>query len=112
MPLSGKLTSLFFASASVGGMLFPWLVGQLIDARGALVMPPSLLCLVIISAFIIAGIIGYTAAPSVTNLEISFRQDLRYGCYQSNRRCLTVNPLLINTFNASIPICKCRSANC
>jgi FHS family L-fucose permease-like MFS transporter len=58
MPLSGKLTSLFFASASVGGMLFPWLVGQ-IDARGALVMTPSLLCLVIISAFIIAGIIGF-----------------------------------------------------
>ena len=50
MPLSGKLTSLFFASASVGGMFFPWLVGQLIDARGALVMIPSLLILVILSA--------------------------------------------------------------
>jgi FHS family Na+ dependent glucose MFS transporter 1 len=65
MPLSGKLTSLFFASASVGGMLFPWLVGQLIDARGALVMTPSLLCLVVISAFIIAGIIGLNRRRAV-----------------------------------------------
>ena len=59
MPLSGKLTSLFFASASVGGMLFPWLVGQLIDAHGARVMIPAILSLVIISAVIITGIIGY-----------------------------------------------------
>jgi len=60
MPLSGKLTSLFFASASAGGMFFPWLIGQLIDSRGAQVLIPSLLCLVVASAFIITGIIGYT----------------------------------------------------
>jgi FHS family Na+ dependent glucose MFS transporter 1 len=58
MPLSGKRTSLFFASASAGGMFFPWLVGQLIDAKGAQVMPPILLCLVLASAFIITGIIA------------------------------------------------------
>jgi hypothetical protein len=37
----------------------------LIDARGALVMTPSLLCLVIISAFIIAGIIGFIRRRSI-----------------------------------------------
>lgn len=64
MPLSGKLTSLFFASASVGGMLFPWLIGQLIDAHGALVVTPAILCLVIVSAFVIVGIIGLTRQRS------------------------------------------------
>jgi FHS family Na+ dependent glucose MFS transporter 1 len=60
MPLSGKLTSLFFASASIGGMLFPWLMGQLIDVRGALTMIPWLFYMVIVSIIIIAGIIIYT----------------------------------------------------
>jgi fucose permease len=58
MPLSGKRTSLFFASASAGGMFFPWVLGQLIDAKGAQVMPPFLLCLVFTSAFIIIGILA------------------------------------------------------
>jgi FHS family Na+ dependent glucose MFS transporter 1 len=59
MPLSGKLTSLFFASASLGGMFFPWLAGQLISTYGVPVLIPAILCLVIISFFIVAGIIGY-----------------------------------------------------
>jgi len=58
MPLSGKRTSLFFASASAGGMFFPWLIGQLIDSRGAQVMPPILLSLVLFSGLIITGIIA------------------------------------------------------
>jgi FHS family Na+ dependent glucose MFS transporter 1 len=60
IPLSGKLTSLFFASASAGGMFFPWLVGQLIDMRGAQIMIPMIFALVLASAFIVAGITGYT----------------------------------------------------
>jgi FHS family Na+ dependent glucose MFS transporter 1 len=58
MPLSGKRTSLFFASASAGGMFLPWLIGQLIDSRGAQVMPPVLLSLVLFSGLIITGIIA------------------------------------------------------
>ncbi|MBN2257853.1 MAG: MFS transporter [Anaerolineaceae bacterium] len=57
MPLSGKLTSLFFASASFGGMFFPWLIGQLIDARGPESMIPIVFSLVLASFFILVGII-------------------------------------------------------
>ncbi len=73
MPLSGKLTSLFFASASVGGMLFPWLMGQLIDARGARVVTPAILCLVVLSAFVIAGIIGLGRVNKTSTLKSSVR---------------------------------------
>jgi fucose permease len=59
MPLSGKQTSLFFASASAGGMFFPWLIGQLIDARGARVMIPTLFGLVLASVVVVSGIIGF-----------------------------------------------------
>ena len=57
MPLSGKTTSLFFASASAGGMFFPWLVGQLIGTYGLHVMMPAFLCIVITAVFIAAGIL-------------------------------------------------------
>ncbi len=35
MTITGKVTSLFFVGTSLGGMLFPWLVGQLIEPLGA-----------------------------------------------------------------------------
>lgn len=54
MTLSGKITSLFFASASAGGMFFPWLIGQLIGTYGLHAMMPAFLYIVL-SAFIIAG---------------------------------------------------------
>jgi FHS family Na+ dependent glucose MFS transporter 1 len=57
MPLTGKQTSLFFASASAGGMFFPWLIGQLIDARGPRLMIPIVFGLVLASVFIVAGIL-------------------------------------------------------
>ena len=56
MPLSGKQTSLFFASASAGGMFFPWLIGQMIDAQGPQLMIPIVFGLVLASALIVAGI--------------------------------------------------------
>ncbi len=57
MPLSGKTTSLFFASASAGGMFFPWLVGQLIGTYSLQIMMPAFLCIVFMSFFIAAGIL-------------------------------------------------------
>jgi FHS family Na+ dependent glucose MFS transporter 1 len=57
IPLSGKQTSLFFASASAGGMFFPWLIGQMIDAHGPQLMIPIVFGLVLASALIVAGII-------------------------------------------------------
>ncbi|MCA9875684.1 MAG: MFS transporter [Anaerolineales bacterium] len=34
MPVTGKTTGWFFAGASLGGMFWPWLVGQLFDVTG------------------------------------------------------------------------------
>ena len=39
MPLSGKTTSLFFVGASIGGMFFPWLIGQFYASVGPRVVP-------------------------------------------------------------------------
>ena len=36
MHLSGKITSIFFASSSIGSMALPWLMGQLITPYGAI----------------------------------------------------------------------------
>lgn len=34
MPITGKVTSMFFVGASLGGMTLPWLIGQLFTAIG------------------------------------------------------------------------------
>jgi MFS transporter, FHS family, Na+ dependent glucose transporter 1 len=39
MPLSGKTTSLFFVGASIGGMFFPWLIGQCYAGVGPRMVP-------------------------------------------------------------------------
>jgi len=57
MTLSGRTTSLFFASASAGGMFFPWLVGQLISTFGLQIMMPAFLSIVLSAFFIAAGIL-------------------------------------------------------
>lgn len=39
MPLSGKQTSMFFVGASIGGMFFPWLIGQCYASVGPRMVP-------------------------------------------------------------------------
>jgi FHS family Na+ dependent glucose MFS transporter 1 len=51
-PLSGKITSWFFVGSSLGGMLLPWLIGQMIEPIGTWTM-----MLVLISALLIALVI-------------------------------------------------------
>ncbi|HEY4611052.1 MAG TPA: MFS transporter [Ilumatobacteraceae bacterium] len=41
--LSGASTSVFVGAAGLGGLVMPWLLGQLFDARGAKVLPPVVL---------------------------------------------------------------------
>ena len=36
MTITGRVTSLFFVGSSLGGMFFPWLIGQLFEPFGAL----------------------------------------------------------------------------
>lgn len=42
MPLSGKTTSLFFVGASIGGMFFPWLIGQCYAGVGPRMVPMTI----------------------------------------------------------------------
>ena len=39
LPLTGEATSWFLGAAALGTMAMPWLIGQLLDARGARAMP-------------------------------------------------------------------------
>jgi fucose permease len=40
LALSGKATSAFIGAAGLGGLVMPWLLGQLFDAHGPGVLPP------------------------------------------------------------------------
>ena len=40
LALSGKATSAFIGAAGLGGLVMPWSLGQLFDARGPGVLPP------------------------------------------------------------------------
>jgi len=55
LTLSGSATSAFIASAGLGGLIVPWLLGVLFDARGAEVLP----WVVLISSLIAAAVAGF-----------------------------------------------------
>jgi FHS family Na+ dependent glucose MFS transporter 1 len=50
MHLSGKVTSIFFAGASLGSMILPWIMGQVIAPFGATSVMVVDLCCILISA--------------------------------------------------------------
>jgi MFS transporter, FHS family, Na+ dependent glucose transporter 1 len=49
MHMSGKITSLFFASSSFGSMVVPWIMGQLIVPYGATAAMITVMCSVLIA---------------------------------------------------------------
>jgi fucose permease len=55
LTLSGSATSAFIASAGLGGLIVPWLLGVLFDARGAEVLP----WVVLISSLIAAAVAAF-----------------------------------------------------
>jgi fucose permease len=52
LSLTGKLTSIFFVGVSLGGMLLPWLMGQLFDAVG----PRSVMWLILADVILAVGL--------------------------------------------------------
>jgi FHS family Na+ dependent glucose MFS transporter 1 len=46
MDITGQITSWFLVGSSVGGMFFPWLIGQFFESTG-----PSIMIIVILAAF-------------------------------------------------------------
>ena len=73
MPLSGKTTSLFFVGASVGGMFFPWLIGQCYASVGPRMVPftiiTSAVLLILLFGILVKKFPGKT--PETVEQEIS-----------------------------------------
>lgn len=58
LTLSGTSTAAFIASAGLGGLIIPWLLGVLFDAYGADVLPWVVLVSSVIAA-VVAGVAGW-----------------------------------------------------
>lgn len=54
LSLSGKMTSYFFVGASLGGMIVPWLIGQLFESVG----PVVTMITILITLLLAVGIFG------------------------------------------------------
>ena len=69
MPISGKITSIFFTGSSLGSMALPWLMGQLIAPYGATVSMLVVLCSILLAsgAFYILNIKQYSIALPRSN---------------------------------------------
>jgi FHS family Na+ dependent glucose MFS transporter 1 len=48
MTITGQVTSLFFVGSSLGGMVLPWLIGQVFEPFG----PPSMVVLVLVDLLV------------------------------------------------------------
>lgn len=48
MPISGKITGRLFIGASLGGMIIPWVIGQLFEPLGPTVLPAVLMGLILL----------------------------------------------------------------
>lgn len=59
LTLSGKLTGRFFACSSGGAMLFPWLIGQFFESRGAWVLPWTVLTGLLIAVGIFVWMMSF-----------------------------------------------------
>ena len=58
LSLTGKLTSIFFVGISLGGMILPWLMGQLFDGVG----PSSVMWLILADVILAVGLFVAFAA--------------------------------------------------
>lgn len=60
MPITGRVTSLFFVGASLGGMFFPWFIGQLIGPFG----PLSIIWVLVIIGLLALGVYVWMIASA------------------------------------------------
>ncbi len=57
--LTGRVTSLFFVGASLGGMFLPWLIGQLFEPVGAWVTMAAIVVSLLLDVAAFAGLMRY-----------------------------------------------------
>lgn len=65
MTMTGFVTSWFFIGASLGGMLFPWLIGQLFESIGPQVTMYSILADVVLAFAVFGLLMIYGGQPRV-----------------------------------------------
>ena len=73
MHMSGKITSIFFVGSSLGSMVLPWLMGQLIAPFGATAAMIVVLCSILVAAgtFYILNIVQRSTPTSPPQLSSS-----------------------------------------
>jgi fucose permease len=61
MIISGQITGWFFAGASSGAMVWPWLIGQLFDSAGPRAMMVTILLILMADLLILLVLLAYSA---------------------------------------------------
>jgi hypothetical protein len=61
MVISGQITGWFFAGASSGAMVWPWLIGQLFDSAGPRAMMVTILLILMADLLILLVLLAYSA---------------------------------------------------
>ena len=64
MPISGRVTGLFFVGVGAGGMSLPWLVGRLFEVVGSNALPIVLTGDLIVGLGVLASLIGVASGDS------------------------------------------------
>ena len=72
LALSGRNTSAIVAASGIGGLLMPFIVGQLFDRVGPQSLPPTVLVLAILTAAVAAyaGRLLTAQRPPVTSMNV------------------------------------------
>lgn len=60
MVVTGQTTSKFFIGVSLGSMLIPWLIGQLIEPLGPLSAMYVILIAILLDFLVFLGMLGYS----------------------------------------------------
>jgi len=73
LALSGRNTSVIVAASGLGGLVMPWIVGQLFDAVGPQSLPPTIVVLAVLSA-VVGAVVGRMLLeahrPPVTSMNV------------------------------------------
>ena len=65
-PITGQVTGALLVGASMGGMLLPWLIGQLFASRGPGVLPATMMAVLIAAMAIFVVAMGWAARQPTT----------------------------------------------
>lgn len=63
MNMSGLVTSMFFIGSSLGGIFFPWFIGQLFGWHGAWITMPAIMVVVIVLCGLFVILMANGGAP-------------------------------------------------